>query len=166
MTAEIFTLVRWLHVVCGSAWFGEVVVINFVLIPALSKYQGVARKDFLNTIFPKIFNLASVLAGITAVTGGFLLYHFVGFNVGRLTESGTWGWSILIAGSLGLILTLFHFFIENLLAHKIGVGNKDISQETVEDVHLRLKIIPRFGMFVITVIFLLMLNATHSLVVF
>jgi uncharacterized membrane protein len=164
MTLEMFTLVRWLHVLCGSAWFGEVVVINFVLIPTLSKYHGAARKDFLNTVFPKLFSLASILAGTTAVTGAILLYHFIGFNLTELGNRGTWGWSILVAGTLGLILTLFHFFIENLLAKKIGVGDPNISTETVEDVHLKLKIIPRLGMLVITVIFLLMLNATHQLI--
>ena len=166
MLPEIYTYARWLHVACGSAWFGEVVVINFVLIPALSKYQGEARKDFLNTIFPKIFNLASVLAATTAITGGVLLYNFIGFDIGQLTQRGVWGWSVLIAGSLGLILTLFHFFIENLLARKIGVGRADISQESVEDVHIKLKLIPRLGMVVITAIFLLMLNATHQIIAF
>lgn len=166
MTSEVFTFIRWLHVACGSAWFGEVVVINFVLIPALSKYQGAARKDFLNTIFPKIFRLASVLAATTAITGGFLLYNFIGFDIGLLTQRGTWGWSIMIAGGLGLVLTLFHFFIENLLARRVGVGNSNISQDTVEDIHIKLKIIPRLGMLVITIIFLLMLNATHRLIGF
>ncbi|MBI1835928.1 MAG: hypothetical protein HYR91_01550 [Flavobacteriia bacterium] len=70
MTSDIYTFIHWLHVACGSAWFDEVVVINFVLIPALSKYQGEARKDFLNTIFPKTFNLTSVLVATTAITGG------------------------------------------------------------------------------------------------
>lgn len=166
MTSEIFTFIRWLHVACGSAWFGEVVVINFVLIPALSKYQGEARKDFLNTIFSKIFNLASVLAATTAITGGILLYNFIGLNLGQLTELGTWGWSILIAGTLGLILTLFHFFIENHLARKVGVGNPNITQDAVEDVNIKLKIIPRLGMIVITTIFLLILNATHQIIDF
>lgn len=29
--------IRWIHVASASAWFGEVVVINLVLIPALSR---------------------------------------------------------------------------------------------------------------------------------
>lgn len=166
MNYETFTIVRWLHVLCGSAWFGEVVVINFVLIPTLSKYKGSARKDFLNTIFPKIFKLASVLAATTAITGGILLYHFIGFEIEQLTQRGTWGWSLLIAGSLGLILTLFHFFIENLLARKIGVGDPNISQEDVEDVHLKLKLVPRLGIVVITIIFIFMLNSKHQIIGF
>lgn len=166
MTQEVFTFIRWIHVICGAAWFGEVVVINFVLIPALSKYQGAYKKDFLNTIFSKIFVLASVLAAITAITGGLLLYSFIGFDLQLLTQRGAWGWSILIGGSLGLILTLFHFFVENQLAKKVGVGNPDISQDAVEDVHLKLKFIPRMGMIVITLILLLMLNAAHKLIGF
>jgi len=166
MTSELVTIVRWVHVVCGSAWYGEVVVINFVLIPALSKYQGASRKDFLNTIFPKIFNLASVLAATTAISGGILLYNYIGLDVAQLTNRGAWGLSVLIAGTLGLILTLFHFFIENLLARKIGVGDPNISQDAVEDVHIKLKLIPRLGLIVITIIFLLMLNSTHTLIGF
>lgn len=166
MLAEYFNIIRWTHVVAGSAWFGEVVVINFVLIPVLSNYQGVARKDFLNTIFPRIFKLASILASTTAITGGLLLYNFIGFDIGSLTEKGTWGWSILIAGTMGLILTLFHFFIENLMARKIGVGDPSISDEAVEDVHVKLKLIPRLGMVVITTIFVLMMNAKYSIISF
>lgn len=111
MSIEIFHFVRFLHVVCASAWFGEVVVINFVLIPALSRYQGVYKKDFLNTIFPKIFNLASVLAGTTAVTGGILLYHFIGFDIISLTLKGTWGLSILIYRYAWLSAYYFSFFL-------------------------------------------------------
>lgn len=166
MSYELYTLIRWLHVIAASAWFGEVVIINFILIPTLSKYQGAGRKDFLNTIFPKIFRLASVLSFATAVTGGVLLYYHVGFNIGLLAERGAWGISLLIAGTLGLILTLFHFFIENLMARKIGVGNPDLPQEEVEDVHLKLKLVPRIGMAVITIIFVLMMNATHGLIRF
>lgn len=166
MTPELHNIIRWVHVVAGSAWFGEVVVINFVLIPVLSGYHGTARKDFLNTIFPRIFKLASVLSFTTAVTGGILLYNFVGFNIVELTERGTWGYSILIAGTLGFILTIFHFFIENLMARKIGVGDPNLSQDAVEDVHLKLKLVPRLGMTVITIIFLLMMNATHGIIQF
>jgi len=164
MSTELYTIIRWIHVIAASAWFGEVVVINFVLVPVLSKYQGAGRKEFLNTIFPRIFKLASVLAFTTALSGGLLLYNLIGFNVGLLTERGTWGWSILIAGTLGLILTLFHFFIENLLAKKVGVGDPNLSEDAVEDVHIKLRLIPRLGMMVISIIFILMMNSTHGFI--
>src|SRR5690606_36989802 len=47
--------IRWLHVLCASAWLGEVVTINFVLVPALSGRAGAARREFLASVFPKVF---------------------------------------------------------------------------------------------------------------
>ena len=145
----------------ASGWFGEVIVINFVLIPVLSRYKGIARKDFLNTIFPSIFRLASVLAATTAISGGVLLYFYTRGNFYMLLES-LWGICILIGGSMGLILTLFHFFLENKLARKAGVGDDNISQEAVEDIHLKLTFIPRIGLLVISAIFMLMMIAVRG----
>src|SRR5690606_38634600 len=68
--------VRALHVLAASCWLGEVLVINLILVPTLSSYTGAARRDFLATVFPRVFRLASVLAGTVAVTGALLLYRF------------------------------------------------------------------------------------------
>lgn len=60
----------------------------------------------------------------------------------------------------------FSFFIENLLARKVGIGDPNLSQDAVEDVHIKLKLIPRLGMVVISIIFMLMMNSTHALINF
>jgi len=65
-------------------------------------------------------------------------------------------------GALGLLLTLFHFFMENRLARKIGVGDPDLSQESVEDVHLKLRLVPRLGFLVLSTIFVLMMIAVRG----
>lgn len=52
---EYIPIIRALHVIAGSLWIGEVVVIDFILIPVLSRYQGEIRKHFLVSIFPKTF---------------------------------------------------------------------------------------------------------------
>ena len=64
---------------------------------------------------------------------------------------------------MGLILTLFHFTLEYILARKVGVGNPNISDEKVEDVHLKLKIIPRIGLLVISTIMVLMMLAVRGI---
>jgi hypothetical protein len=69
---------------------------------------------------------------------------------------------ILLGGGLGLLLTLFHFFMENHLARRIGVGCPDLSSEQVEEVHSKLKIVPRVGLGVISTIFILMLSAVRD----
>ncbi len=48
------------------------------------------------------------------------------------------------------------------MAKKIGIV-KDGNEEMVDDVHLKLKIVPRIGLVVITSIFLLMINASRGL---
>jgi uncharacterized membrane protein len=158
---EIYPIIRAIHVLSGSLWIGEVVVINFILIPVLSKYRGETKKQFLISVFPRIFNLASVLSATASITGVYLIYYVTQGNLSRLTQ-GRWGISILIGGCLGILLTLFHFFMENRLARKIGLG-KQGDHEKLEDVHLKLKIIPRLGLIVILSIFLLMINASHGL---
>ena len=155
-----YFIIRAIHTLAGSFWIGEVVVINFVLIPALSKFQGEIRKQFLVSVFPRIFNLASILSATVVFTGVFMVYYLTQGKLESLL-SGKWGLSILIGGGLGIILTLFHFFMENRLARKIGLGKMGDDQK-LSEVHLKLKIVPRLGLLVILVIFLLMLNAAHG----
>lgn len=115
----------------------------------------------LATIFPKIFRLASVLAATTAVTGGTLLYLYTDGDW-RMLTSGRWGISILVGGTMGLALTLFHFFMEDRLARRVGIGRADTPDSVLADVHVKLKIIPRAGLLVITTIFLLMMYAVRG----
>jgi len=158
---DFYLFARWIHVLAASAWFGEVVAINFILIPTLSRYEGAERKSFLNSVFPRVFRMASILSATAAVTGAFLLYHHTGFDLAGLTAS-RWGRFILVGGALGLVLTLFHFFMENQLARRVGVGCPDISAEQVEDVHGKLKIVPRIGLVVISTIFVVMMTAVRG----
>lgn len=156
-----YSIIRAIHVVASSLWLGEVVVINFILIPVLSKYKGELRKQFLITIFPRIFTMASILSATAVITGIIMIYYLTNGNLDVLT-SGKWGLSILIGGTLGIILTLFHFFMENKLAKKIGLAEQG-DDEKLAEVHLKLKIVPRLGLLVILSIFLLMINAAHGL---
>ena len=158
---EIYPILRTIHELAGSLWLGEVVVINFILIPVISKYTGGIRKQLLVSIFPKIFTLASIFSATVVFTGLIMVYYLTNGNFGVLT-SGRWGLSILIGGSLGILLTLFHFFMENRLAKKIGLG-KQGDDEKLAEVHLRLKIVPRIGLIVLLTIFLLMINAVHGI---
>ena len=161
MPLDLYPYVRWIHVLAASAWFGEVVAINFILIPTLSGYQGDERKSFLNSVFPRVFRMASVLSATAAATGALLLYHHVGFDLVGLGDS-RWGRMILVGGTLGLLLTLFHFFMENHLARRVGVGCPDISADQVEDVHGKLQVVPRVGLVVISTIFVVMMAAVRG----
>ena len=156
-----FGFLRWIHVLAASAWYGEVVVINFILIPLASKLKGENRKIFINKVFPRVFKLASVLAATTGITGIIILLIKLG---GRweLLYNNNWGRFMLVGGGLGFILITFHFFLENNMARKAGIGKKDISKEAIDDIHTKLKIVPRLGLFVITLIFTFMMFAVRG----
>lgn len=154
--------IRWIHVVAASVWVGEVVVINFILIPVLGVLDVPGRRWFLTNVFPRIFRMASVLSLAAVLSGITLVLHFTKGDLGMLTET-RWGISILIGGSMGILLTVFHFFMENRLAKRIGVGCEYVpSDEQLEDVHGKLKIVPRGGLVVISTIFFLMMFAVRG----
>jgi uncharacterized membrane protein len=154
---------RWVHVIAGSTWFGEVVVINFILIPVLGTLGVEERRRFLTTVFPRIFRMASVLSA-TAVISGLALLTLVTKGDFSLLFTGRWGLAILLGGTLGTLLTVFHFFMENRLARRIGVGCEYVpSDEQLADVHTKLKVVPRGGMLVISTIFFSMMFAVRGI---
>ena len=164
MGESAYVVLRWVHILCGSAWFGEVVVINFVLIPVVNKLDLQTRRAFIKNVFPRIFRLASILAATTVIAGALLMWHYVGGDL-RLLLKSRWGHGILVGGTLGTLLTLFHFFMEERLAKKIGIGADGSSPDAdaaLEDVHTKLKIVPRLGLAVITTIMISMMFAVRS----
>jgi hypothetical protein len=140
---------------------GEVVAVVFILVPILIRLDIERRGWFLSVVFPRVFRLASVLSA-TAVTAGALLYlasNDWSLNLGRLT-SDRWGISILIGGSLGLALTLFHFVVEGRLE---PVVTRAASGEIDEARVVRfLTIVPRIGLAVLVVIFGAMMYASRG----
>ena len=74
-----FTVLRWIHVLAGAAWFGEVVVVNLVLVPLVSRSSHESQIAFLARVFPAIFRLASWLAASSILAGiAALLLKFQG----------------------------------------------------------------------------------------
>lgn len=160
---DLLIPVRWIHVLSGSVWVGEVAVINFILIPVLGKLDVDERRRFLTTVFPRVFKMASVLSATAVVSGLMLVTMITNGDFGMLLE-GRWGHAILFGGTLGTLLTVFHFFMENRLAKKIGVGCEYVpSDDQLADVHNKLKVVPRGGMLVITTIFFSMMYAVRGL---
>src|SRR5579884_3319261 len=95
---EILFVVRLAHVVAGVGWLGEVVTINFVLLPALFEAKSDDRLVLLNTVFPHVFRLATVLGGTAVASGAMLALWYTHLNLVVLVQS-QWGWLILAGGT-------------------------------------------------------------------
>ncbi|MBI4929313.1 MAG: hypothetical protein HY841_01005 [Bacteroidetes bacterium] len=158
---DFFPTIKMLHLFFASCWLGEVMVINFIMTPALGKYNKEGKSEMLVTIFPKLFRMASILSAITIITGTSLLWFYTKFNFEILMQ-GHWR-IILIGGTLGLLLTLFHFFLEARVTNLLAPNEKNYNYENHALVYGRLKIIPRIGLVVITTIFFLMMFAEYGI---
>ena len=155
-------LIRWIHIVAGTSWLGEVVTINFVLVPAIGRLGVEHRRRFMVAVFPRIFRLASVLSVLAVVSG---LLIAVAMSDGDLSVflKGRWGRFILVGGSLGGLLTLFHFFLENRVGRILVPLRGEATDADIEFVYRRLKIIPRVGLVVITAIVVSMMYAARGI---
>lgn len=150
-------ILRYIHVLAASAWLGEVLVINLIIIPFADRAQKQNLEHVLKGMFLQLFRLASALAAVTVTSGVILLYGYSRFNPTMLF-TGRWGPAILVGGSMGLLLAFFHFFMEKRLGRRI------LRNEAADhvQVHARLKIVPRIGLLVITTIYLLMMYAVRG----
>lgn len=163
---HISNVLRWIHILAGAAWLGEVVVVNFILVPVLARVEADKRGWFLGMIFPHIFHLATALSVTTILAGAALNLSLVNWRLDvaliRLTST-QWGWSILIGGLLGLGLTLFHLVIEHRLEPHVLTVKEQFDEEAFQHVLRRLRLIPRLGLGVLLAIFMFMMFATRGL---
>ncbi|MDJ0923980.1 MAG: hypothetical protein QNJ77_05415 [Acidimicrobiia bacterium] len=162
MDTEAFaSIFRWIHISAGAAWLGAVVTVVFVLIPAAVQAEVERRRWFLANVFPRIFRLASVVS-LTVVIAGAALWlasNDWSLNLGALFDS-RYGLSILIGGTLGLALTVFHFVAESRLQPMVAsIGRGELDDREV--VHF-LRIVPRVGLGVLLAAFGAMMYAAHG----
>jgi uncharacterized membrane protein len=153
-------ILRWVHILAGAAWLGEVVVIVFVLVPAVLRLPAARRPEFIAGVFPRIFRLASVLAFLTLAAGAGLNYQLTGWqNLGAYFASPR-GVFIAIGGGLGLALGIFHFTAERRL--ESGVSRLASGRGEADRILKVLAIVPRVGLGVLLVIFLSMMLAARG----
>lgn len=159
---NLVVIFRWLHILSGAAWLGEVVTINFVLVPSLKSMSARDRSRYISRVFPRLFRLASVLSLLSIFSGLTMTYLISGWRDLSIYLTSRWGIAILIGGLLGLGLTTFHFFVEGRLKPVASSLEEGTNGEGVERMMKVLKSVPRAGLAVMVVIFLLMMYAARG----
>ncbi len=157
-----FIFFRWLHILAGAAWFGEVITINFIVIPGLRSMDGADRRRLIGILLPRLFRLASALALLSISSGLINTYLLTGWDDLSLFFSTRWGISIFIGGLLGISLALFHFFIESRLEPIAASMDEHTSEARVAEVMKFLGLVPRVGAVVMLVVFILMMYAARG----
>jgi hypothetical protein len=115
-----------------------VIAVVFVVVPALTRAEPAVRAWMLRNVFPRIFRI----------------------DPGALFGT-RWGRSILVGGTLGLLLGLFHFFVEDRLENAAVRAGDDPALD--EGLVRRLRVIPRVGLGVLVVVIGSMMYAARGL---
>ncbi len=158
---NITNIIRWVHIIAGVAWVGEVITINVVLLPALKKMDKSVRGNFIRQIFPRVFHLASVFSLTAIISGATMSYLITGWkNLAELFFT-RWGAGIMIGGGLALLLTLFHFLVESRL-EPIAIKADDGTEIDIEKFLAVLNVVPKIGLGVLILIVLLMMIAARG----
>lgn len=157
-----FIILRWLHIIVAAAWYGEVVTINFVLVPAVNRLPKDQAPKVLFEIFPRIFKLASWLSA-TAVISGILLAILKYKDMPEVMWTTTPGLMFSIGAILALLLTFVHFVLEPRLDGMICTAAASDDIELSDRVMWLLKLVPRVGLVVITLILWTMTVGAHGL---
>jgi uncharacterized membrane protein len=158
---ELLTIIRWIHTLAAAAWLGEVVVINFVLLPVLFRLEPAERGRFLKQVFPRLFKLASHLALATILSGVVFVLLRTQAELALLVTT-RWGRVLLLGAIPGLLLALFHFFMEGRLERPMAASESNPASAEMEIVLRRLRIVPRVGLGVILFVFIAMMAAAHG----
>jgi uncharacterized membrane protein len=144
-----YLVARWIHVIAATAWFGEVVTINFVLVPAVARLPREQAPKILFQIFPRIFKLASWLSATAVITGIALASARYLPNPQILWSTGP-GLLFSFGATIGILLAAFHFLLEPRLDGMICTAMECEDIDLSDRVMHLLKIIPRVGLVVIT----------------
>jgi hypothetical protein len=158
---ELLFATRFVHVAAGVAWVGEVATVASVLFPALRRADEAGARVLLESVFPRVFRLATVLGG-TALVSGAILAALTPGGVDRLLGS-TWGLRILAGGLLGAVLFGVHLFLEPRLERRLRARVAEGTGVAMDDgIDLRILLVaPRVGLLVLLTVIGLMAAAAR-----
>jgi hypothetical protein len=156
-----FAIFRWLHILAGAAWLGEVAAVVFILVPAVRRLPAADRVGFMIAVFPRMFKLASVLAFVALAAGAALNYLLTGWRDLGAYFATPHGQLIALGGGLGLLLGLFHFTAERKLEPAV-TGLAARSHKDLERTLKFLTIVPRIGLAILVIVFVSMMLAARG----
>lgn len=116
----ITAIFAWFHIVSAIMWLGEGILFAFVIAPSLAKISPPSSGEFFVKIVPRVSTYFRIVAGTTVLFGLLLIY--TGISNGdfpAFSLSSTWGASITIGLSFGLIAFLNSEFVAQLPLRKV-----------------------------------------------
>jgi putative copper export protein len=84
---DVWTLVRWLHLLAVATWLGGMIFLGAVVVPVVRASGGIARSRELVTAVGRRFGVVGGIAWATLLVTGLLLLDHRNVSVADLTDS-------------------------------------------------------------------------------
>ncbi len=161
---ELASLLRWVHELAAVTWFGEVFVVTHIIVPTLTKLPESPKGLLMLKLYPRVFRMATISSTATIVTGtavalleaSFDYTYFLGTFRGQLIFAG---------GSIGLFMFLLHTTVERVEMKALSRVKMRPEGEFPEELRIldrRLRILPRVGFTLLTIVLILMIYVSHG----
>ncbi len=136
-------------------WMGELIVINFILYPALRRQPDNLEQKQTLAIYRRIYNMSTMSVSIGAVTGIWLFaIRMKDADFSMYTTD--WQFTIFISFVLGFVLGLLHVIEKvNIVRYRNNFRDGNLNIKLVLN---RLKWLPRISGILVAIIMFLMLN--------
>ncbi|MDG7010172.1 MAG: hypothetical protein JRN16_06255 [Nitrososphaerota archaeon] len=102
----LVTALTFAHVFSAICYLGGAIVFGLVIGPQLPKLSPSVSNEFFAKIGPPFVRFTEVFAGMTILFGALLLGALVQGNFSLLSPSTTWGLSIIVGMTTGLLAFL------------------------------------------------------------
>ncbi|MFT7615089.1 MAG: putative membrane protein [Parvicellaceae bacterium] len=158
---HLYPILKTLHIVAGCLWFGEMVIIVFILNPALKRDADATKDKFVLAVYRRIYNMSSVSIGILWVTGIYLLYPYFDYFLSNEPWSNGWRMTMESAMILTFLLTVLHFFEKrSIIKFKRNYEREDFNRKKFVR---RMIWMPTFSLTGVSIVFLLMLSILRNI---
>ena len=104
-------ILRWIHFLSGIAWIGLLYYFNFIQVPFLAVAEGGTKTDVTTKMAPKSLWWFRWAAMVTMIAGLLIYTQRLMLMGGEQFYSSSYGISISIGGTLGLIMWFNVWFI-------------------------------------------------------
>ena len=116
----ILIVLRLIHIVAGAFWVGAALMVTLFVEPT-ARAAGPAGGQFMQRFSQSKYGMATTIAAILTVVGGFVLYGYLGYTL----TSGA-GVTLLIGGLVATVSLVYGGAVTGPTAMKMGKLSAEI----------------------------------------
>lgn len=161
---ELFSVLRWIHELAAITWFGEVFVVTHIIVPALSRLPDSPKGLVMLRLYPRIFRMATISSSTTIMAGATVALLEAGFDYSYFLTTFR-GQLILVGGLIGLFMFILHITVERVemkALSRVRIEPQERLPEELRVLDRRLRVLPRFGFTLLTIVLILMIYVSHG----